>query len=358
MLNVDITKSFKHEKMSFSFELNSNRIVIFGHSGCGKTTLLKIIAGLVKPDSGELFFNKTCLFSKDKNINMPAYKRNFGYLPQENTLFPNMTVKENILYGLKTQKLPFRESVFNNIIDRLRIRHKLDSMPGTLSGGQMQRAALARVLVIRPNLLLLDEPFSALDTPVRECLRELVCDIADELNIPLLFVTHEVEDAFIVGKDIVVINDGVIVEYGKMKNLYSSPKYVETARMMDYKNCFPIKRIKDNKIELTNNTILNVNKIKIPADAKHVCIKTNNILLVSDGETINKENCFSGVVKDIHCRGRYVKVVFQVTHDFLLHIHLSQYESSQLNLKKGERAWAVIDQDSLVLCKTFSRMAL
>ena len=193
MLKVKITKSFKHEKMNFSFKSETNRLVLFGASGCGKSTLLKMIAGFVKTDNGLIDFNGNCLFSKEKNINIPIYKRNIGYLPQENTLFPNFSVKENILYGLKAQKLPFISSEFDNIIDRLRISHKLDSMPATLSGGQMQRIALARLLMIRPKLLLLDEPFSALDTPVKECLRELVMNLTSEVNIPIIFVTHDVK---------------------------------------------------------------------------------------------------------------------------------------------------------------------
>ena len=354
MLKVNITKSFKNEKMNFSFETETNRVVLYGTSGCGKSTLLKMIAGFLKPDNGEIYFGKQCLFSKKNNSNVPVYKRNFGYLPQENTLFPNITVKENILYGQKTQKLPFCKSGFDHIIDRLRIRHKLDSKPITLSGGQMQRAALARVLMIRPKLLLLDEPFSALDTPVKECLRELVMDLTEEINIPIIFVTHDVEDAFIVGREIVVLNSGRVIESGLVEHIYHSPDYVETARLLDYKNIFQISAIKNNEIVLEDNFSLYFKDNKIPADAEFVCIKPNSIVIVSGDTAAQHENHFTGIVKDIHHRGRYVKIFFQTTAGFILHIHFSQYEFTALNLKKGDRACAELNSDSVVLCKTFS----
>ncbi len=353
MLKVDITKSFKNEKMNFSFKTNTNRAVLYGSSGCGKSTLLKMIAGFVKPDNGEIYFGKHCLFSKKTNSNVPVYKRNFGYLPQENTLFPNITVKENILYGLKAQKLPFSKSGFDHIIDRLRIRHKLDSKPTTLSGGQMQRAALARVLMIRPKLLLLDEPFSALDTPIKECLRELVMDLTEEINIPIIFVTHDMEDAFIVGSEIVVLNSGRVIETGRIENIYHSPDYVETARLLDYKNIFPISLIKNNEIVLKDGFSLFLKDKQISADAEFVCIKPNSIVIVSGDTAAQHENLFSGIVKDIHHRGRYVKIFFQATAGFILHIHFSQYEFIALNVKKGDRACVELNQNSFVLCKNF-----
>ena len=350
--------------MNFSFKTETNRVVLFGASGCGKSTLLKMIAGFVKPDKGEIYFDNQCLFSKlhaESNVqnlslkfcnkNIPVYKRNFGYLPQENTLFPNMTVKENIVYGLKTQKLPFNNLYFDNIIDRLRIRHKLDSMPATLSGGQMQRVALARVLMIRPKLLLLDEPFSALDTPVKECLKELVINLADEINIPIIFVTHDVEDAFIVGKEIVVLDNGKIIEYGLVENIYNSPSYIETARLLDYKNIFPISLIRDNEIVLSNGFKLSLKDKKIPEDAEFVCIKPNNILVGADKEMLHYDNRFDGVIKDISYRGKYIRALFQAVSGFLLDIHLSQFESAFLKLKKGEKACVVLKQDTFVLCK-------
>jgi molybdate transport system ATP-binding protein len=352
MIRLNITKLFQHEAMSFSFELNSERIVIFGHSGCGKSTLLKMIAGFLKPNVGEIYINGDCLFSENKKVNKPVYNRNFGYLPQEKTLFPNMTVKENILYGLKTQKRPLNKSEFENIIGRLKIKHKLDSMPATLSGGQIQRVALARVLMIRPKLLLLDEPFSALDTPVKECLRELVMDLADEISIPIIFVTHDLEDAFIVGREIVMIDSGRVIEYGRVDYVYDSPKYVETARLLDYKNIFPISLIKKNEIILTNKFSLFVKDKKIPNNAQFVCIRPNNILIVNDVKEDNLENQVDGVVKSIHCRDKYVKILFQAELGFSLHIHLSQYELVSLKLKKGERVKVSLKQNSFVLCRS------
>ncbi len=343
MLAVDLKKTFKHEKMSFQFKLNGNRIVLFGSSGCGKTTLLKMLAGFIKPDSGEILIDDECFFSSKRKINIPVYNRLFGYLPQENTLFPNMTVKENILYGLKARKLAYNKAEFDNIIHRLRIDHKLESMPSTLSGGQTQRAALARTLLVSPRLLLLDEPFNALDTPVKECLRELITELSDELNISIIFVTHDVEDAFIVGREIVVIDDGKVTEYGEMNKIYNAPEYIETAKLLDYKNIFPVQKFK---------TLCDSCFVKEIQNEGFVCIRPDNIKLKKYEKDLNYSNIIVGSISDVHYRGRYVRVLFQVENDLTFYIHLSKYELEKNNFKKGDKAIAAIDNGSIDLCKS------
>ena len=346
MLAINLKKSFKHEEMSFFFELNSNRIVLFGPSGCGKTTLLKMLAGFIKPDSGEIFIDDKYFFSSKRNINIPVYKRLFGYLPQENTLFPNMTVKENILYGLKARKLALKKTEFDNIVHRLRINHKLDSMPSTLSGGQIQRAALARTLLIRPKLLLLDEPFNALDTPVKECLRELITELADELSISIVFVTHDTEDAFIVGREIVVIDSGKVIEYGSMDKIYNTPKYVETAKLLDYKNIFPAQEL---SVEL-NSSFLDETM-----DKSFVCVRPDNVKLKKYDKGLSYPNMIKGTVNEVHYRGKYVRVLFHDRNNLLFYIHISRNEQDKNNFKNGDEAVAFIDKKQLIFVKASNK---
>jgi len=351
MLKIDITKHFKNEKMNFSFETKSNRVVLFGTSGCGKSTLLKMIAGLVRPESGEIYFDDQYLYSRKKSCHIPVYKRKFGYLPQAYTLFPNMTVKDNIIYGLKTGKMPFDKILFDTIIERLQIRHKLSSMPSELSGGQMQRAALARVLIIRPKLLLLDEPFSALDIPIRECLRELVVDLTEELNIPVLFVTHDVEDAFIFGKEIIVLDHGIVIEYGDMEKIYHSPEFVKTSKLLDFKNIWKIKSVEDEIIFIDKGMNIKVHSSKILNNSKYICIKPENIKLLDTQSDADNTNSYLGRIKEIHYRGRYIKVLFETLQKILLHIHLSQHDFNELDLYKGKETTVLLRENSLVICK-------
>ncbi|MCP4180963.1 MAG: ATP-binding cassette domain-containing protein [bacterium] len=352
MIDIDISKKFKNFEMDYSFKLDTNRVVVFGSSGCGKTSLLKLITGFVKPDTGYIRINGKDIFDKSKNINVPVYLRNFGYLPQECTLFPNMNVKDNILYGLRAGKLKFDKSKFNNILERLQIENKLDDMPGKLSGGQKQRVALARILMLKPELLLLDEPFAALDTPIKNCLRDLVVDISDEENIPVLFITHDIEDSYAIGKEIIIMNNGSITEYGKTHSIIDHPKYTRTARLFDYKNIWPIKDYKNCKAYVDNKLSFDV-KQNSGEKFEHVCIRPDRVKIINKCPA-GKElfcNYFEGEVSDIHYRGKYNKIQFLTDIQVKFEIYVSSIYFKQLNIKEKEKLAITVDKESIILCK-------
>jgi molybdate transport system ATP-binding protein len=338
MIDIDISKKFKNFNMDYIFKLESNRVVVFGASGCGKTSLLKLITGFIKPDAGHIRINGKDIFDKRKNINVPVYLRNFGYLPQECTLFPNMNVRDNILYGVKASGLKIDIVKFNDVLERLQIGNKLNDMPGKLSGGQKQRVALARVLMLKPELLLLDEPFAALDTPIKNCLRDLVVDIAEEENIPVLFITHDIDDSYAIGKEIIIMNDGSITEYGKTHSIIDHPKYTKTARLFDYKNIWSVKDVKDNKAYV--NDLLSFDVLgKLDQGTNHVCIRPDRIKIINicpNGKELFK-NYFEGKVLDIHYRGKYNRIQFLADINMKFEIYVSNIYCRQLNIKEKER---------------------
>ncbi|MGL5243780.1 MAG: ATP-binding cassette domain-containing protein, partial [Sarcina sp.] len=181
MLKVNLEKIWDTVKIEASFTQNKNEILsIIGPSGCGKTTLLNIISGIIVGDNGEVIINDEIIFSTEKNINKPLNKREIGYIQQKDTLFPHLNVEKNILYGRRKKQYSID---INDILKVLKIEDILYKKPKELSGGQKQRVAIARALALEPKLLLMDEPFSALDNVMRNKLKDVVKDIRDKFNI-------------------------------------------------------------------------------------------------------------------------------------------------------------------------------
>ncbi|ARU95503.1 ABC transporter ATP-binding protein [Tatumella citrea] len=194
-------------------------VTLLGPSGCGKSTLLRCLAGLTEVDSGEILL-------ENKNIvNVPVQQRGVGMVFQSYALFPNMTVEKNVAFGLKMQKLPAGE-IRQRVAEALalvELNEFASRYPHQLSGGQCQRVALARSLVTRPKLLLLDEPLSALDARIRRHLRDQIRLIQQELKLTTIFVTHDQEEALTLSDRIVLMNKGKIVQNGAAEDLYTQP---------------------------------------------------------------------------------------------------------------------------------------
>jgi sulfate transport system ATP-binding protein len=192
---------------------------LLGPSGSGKSTLLRVIAGLERPDSG------TVLISGTNATGLPAQKRNVGFVFQHYAAFKHMTVRQNVAFGLKIRKRP-KPEVARRVDELLELVHLdglADRYPNQLSGGQRQRMALARALAVEPKVLLLDEPFGALDARVRKDLRIWLRRLHDEVHVTTIFVTHDQEEAMDVAEQIVVMNDGAIEQVGEPRELYEHP---------------------------------------------------------------------------------------------------------------------------------------
>jgi len=206
-------------------EIKGNELLcLFGHSGAGKTTLLRILAGLTKPDKGRIVFNDIVWFDSEKKINMPPQGRNVGYMFQDYALFPNMTVEQNIRFAQRIKD--------NDEVSELMVIFDLEALknqhPGKLSGGQKQRVALARVLAAKPNLLLLDEPLSALDWDMRTLLQQEIKKAHELMNSVTLLVSHDVSEVFQLASSVMMLKNGTAVNKGKPEEVFGSniPKIV------------------------------------------------------------------------------------------------------------------------------------
>ena len=226
----NLTKSYKNNIAveNLNFEINDGEfLTLLGESGCGKTTTLRLILGSIFPDKGKIYFD-----GKDIT-NVPCQKRNVGIVYQDYALFPHMTIYENIAFGLKIRKEKNIENKIDNIMKILRISGLEKRYPHQLSGGQQQRVAIARTLVVKPKLLLLDEPLSNIDAKLRFELTEELKNMQKTTKITTLYVTHDQEEALTISDRIAIMHDKTIIEIGTPSDLYFNSKNDYTRHFFD-----------------------------------------------------------------------------------------------------------------------------
>ena len=209
----------------FSMQIDDKEFIVFvGPSGCGKSTMLRMIAGLETPNSGEILFDETPVFSKEKGINVPPEKRNLSFVFQDFALWPHMTVFENVAFGLRArkQKEGLKERV-QEALDAVKLSDLAGRYPHELSGGQQQRVSFARAIIVKPQCILFDEPLSALDAQLRETMRLEIKQMTSKLNMTSVFVTHDQSEAMSMSDCIVVMNGGKIEQCGTPQEIYEHP---------------------------------------------------------------------------------------------------------------------------------------
>jgi len=217
MLEAMMQKKLRDFTLNLSLHVEDGSIlVLMGDNGAGKSTTLNIIAGLVAPDAGSIRFNGSVVFDSETGIDIPVEQRRIGYVLQRSAVFPHMTVEENIAFGLnaRNRNAAFTRGEVGRWLDRMKIRELAGIKAAGLSGGQKQRVALARALATGPSLLMLDEPFSGLDSESRRSVREVVRECVADLKIPCIMVTHRIGDARATGDEVCHIGRGTITGTG------------------------------------------------------------------------------------------------------------------------------------------------
>ena len=248
-LKVEIQKQLRSFRLEAALEAGDGTLGLLGASGCGKSMTLKCIAGIETPDEGHIELDGVTLYDSAKKIDLPPQQRRVGYLFQHYALFPNMTVRQNILCGLHREKdRAARDQPLREVVARRRLEGPEKSRPAQLSGGQQQRVALARILVNRPRLLLLDEPFSALDTHLRERLQAQLRELLAQYTGPSLLVTHNREEAYGLCGEIALMDAGRIVTQQETRALFADPGSVAAAAMTGCKNISPARRVGEHTL--------------------------------------------------------------------------------------------------------------
>ena len=250
-LIVDITRQLGSFVLDAQFEAENGVTCLLGASGCGKSFTLKCIAGIEKPDRGHIELDGVVLFDSEKHINLPPQRRQVGYLFQNYALFPNMTVRQNILCGLNREKdRAVKEKRLSEIIRLMQLDGLENHKPAQLSGGQQQRTALARILVNEPRMLMLDEPFSALDAHLRDSLKIELRDMLQEYGREVLMVTHSREEAYNMSRRIAVMDRGKLLGMKDTKELFADPGSVPAAVLTGCKNIAEARKIGPHEVEV------------------------------------------------------------------------------------------------------------
>ncbi|MET2900233.1 ABC transporter ATP-binding protein [Vibrio rotiferianus] len=296
---------------SLSLEVEQGQIVcLLGASGCGKTTLLKAIAGLLPLSSGQMSLN--CLTIDDGKNWLPPEQRNIGMIFQDYALFPHLTVAENIAFGLKNESAQQKLIKVEEMLSLVHLKGYGDRYPHQLSGGQQQRVAIARSLAYKPDLLLLDEPFSNIDTQVRHELIREIRKIFKEQGVTAIFVTHSREEAFAFADKMAVMNHGVIEQYGTASELYYQPSSKFVADFLGGGSYLAAKRISDSEFE-THLGVVEANaqqEIQVDAECA-LLLRPQHVQIAADEESAVK-------VLEQHFMGDHCRYVIDVNGDRLL----------------------------------------
>lgn len=262
---------------------------LLGPSGCGKTTLLRMIAGFNSIEGGDIYFNEERINDKDPS------KRNIGMVFQNYAIFPHLSVRDNVAFGLKNRKIEKAEiqERTDKYLNLMQIMQYADRMPSQLSGGQQQRIALARALVITPDVLLMDEPLSNLDAKLRLEMRTVIRHTQKNVGITTVYVTHDQEEAMAISDKIAVMKDGVIQHVGKPKDIYQRPKNVFVATFIGRTNIVPAK-IEQGALVFEGGYRETIDILKNAEDQEVLCsIRPEEFVICPDGE-----EGIHGVVKE------------------------------------------------------------
>jgi molybdate transport system ATP-binding protein len=324
----------------------ANLTVLFGASGSGKTTVLRCLAGLEQPSEGRIYWDDQVWFDASQNVFLPPQQRRIGFVSQDYALFPHLSVERNIAYGLSELSPTERASRTAEAIRWLDLQGVEQRLPRELSSGQQQRVALARAVVRRPRLLLLDEPLSALDAPTRCRLRTELHRWLREANLPALLVTHDRHEAMALGDDLIVFDQGRLVQRGPVCTVFSRPNNLVVAGIVGMETVLPGTLVGAAAGLVT----VAVGSIRLTALAQdpppasnmvYVCIRAEDVILLKDNDAqASPRNRLPGIVRSLAREGPMVQI--ELDCGFPLKVLLTKQACEELALEPNEPVTAMI----------------
>ncbi|MCR5288394.1 MAG: ATP-binding cassette domain-containing protein [Treponema sp.] len=291
-LEIAIQKQFKNFTLDIQFTAGDTFVGLLGASGSGKSMTLKCIAGIEKPDSGYIRINGKTVFDSANHINIPPQQRHCGFLFQNYALFPNMTVKQNIAIVLSQSQKANRDSTIADLLTRFDLQNLANHYPRQLSGGQQQRVALARMIATQPEIMLFDEPFSALDSFLKVHVEEQVQTLLADYHKTALFVSHNRDEVFTFCPSVCIIHKGQVHRIGTCNDIFINPQTVIAAQLTGCKNITPCKVIGTTEVFLPEWNITLHTLQPVPSHTTHIGIRAHYIKKATGDEKINLYDCY------------------------------------------------------------------
>jgi molybdate transport system ATP-binding protein len=335
--------------LDVEFTVEPGFTILFGASGAGKTTLLDCIAGLQTPNAGRIAIGQEALFDSERGVNVLASRRGVGYLLQSLALFPHMTVRQNVQYGLHALPPAAREARSREVMESFRIAALAERRANALSGGERQRTALARTLVLRPRALLLDEPLTALDAQRKS---EILDDLRawnEQQRIPILYVTHQREEVFAVGERVIALEAGRVVAQGSAHDVLQRPQSETVAQLAGFENIFKCAFVAAHPEQGTMTCRIEGSTLDLEVALSRidrhrllrVGIRAGDILLSACApQGLSARNVFAGTIQSLQQRD--VMVIAQVNCGAVFEVHVTPAARESLRLREGGQIWLVL----------------
>ena len=353
-LFVDIEKYLPGFNLSVTFNCQNQPLGLLGASGSGKSLILRSLAGVQTPSRGRIVLNGRILFDSEKGINLPSRQRRIGFVVQNYALFPHLTVAENIAFGL-SQKLPtkiIRQQIANQL-ELVQLLGMENRYPHQLSGGQQQRVAIARALASRPEALLLDEPFSALDTHLRAQLERQMIKTLSNYDGVTIFVTHNMDEAYRICENLLVMEKGRAIANNSKQKIFERPDSVSLAKITGCKNLSRAKIIDHQQLEAIDWDVKLHTVPRIPDYLAYTGIRAHQIIFGRDLGDINTFLCWlANAIEGPHRVTLYLKLNKPSNHDQDFHIQAELYKDKWLEIKEQALPWTVtLSPQRLLLLK-------
>jgi molybdate transport system ATP-binding protein len=378
MISVNIKKEFNGKSigkarnaggtargftLDIEFDLPLGITILFGASGSGKSTTIKSIAGIIEPDSGSISINDHVLFDSKRGINIPIRKRRVGLVFQNLALFPHLSALSNVEFPIADLSRQDRREQALELMERLRIRHTALRRPCEISGGEAQRVALARALASKPQLLLLDEPLSAVDGATKQGIIADLKMLNRELQLPMIYVTHSRDEAVSLGEHLIAYESGCIVAVGEPVEVFDGPVIASVARLTGVENLFEGVMVKRNSAAGTMTVVVSDQSgssyldvplgKQNPSDRVIVAVRSGDILLATeDLRSTSARNVLCGVVTAIEERNDYL--IVRVKSGVSWAVSITRQASVELNLSIGQSIWLAIKTHSCYLLDSYN----
>ncbi len=353
-LNVQIRKHYQPSdiglfQLDLKFEVHSGVTILLGHSGAGKTTALRCIAGLCDPEEGCITLGDKVLFDSSQRIKVDPARRKMGFVFQDLALFPHLSVRENVAYGLRTVQAEERSRRVTRIMESFQIAHLHKRFPREISGGEQQRVALARSLVIEPYVLLLDEPMSSLDMQTKSGIIDDLRNWNETRRIPMLYVTHNHEEVFALGEHVIALKHGRVIAEGAPLDVVPKARRETMVQFAGFENLLEANVVQIEErhgrviCQLTKKSLeLEAPLTRVAVGAPvHIGIRAGEILLASSKPTlVGACNVLNGVITKIHNVGLKLEVVVDCGID--LRVHLPRNTVNASDLRIASEAWLIV----------------